>query len=142
MLLTLCRQLCQYQHCTSFNSQVICKKKMFSARARVFFFPENRLVPVCLFSFLSQFLCYWFLDWKHVQSTSDFEMSRTPQNFYYSCHSTLLCSEERQLAVVKIKGVCFIIIFQFSSIQDLQGKLFFIFPLLYVNMRSFFVSCI
>ena len=25
--MTLCRQWCQYQHCTSFHSQVICKKK-------------------------------------------------------------------------------------------------------------------
>ena len=38
MLLTLCRPWCQYQHCTSFHSQVICKKtNMFSGRARVFF---------------------------------------------------------------------------------------------------------
>ena len=36
--LTLRRQPCQYQHCTSFDSQVICKKpNMFSVRVRVFF---------------------------------------------------------------------------------------------------------
>ena len=37
-VLTLCREPCQYQHCTSFPSQVICtKKNMFPARAQLSF---------------------------------------------------------------------------------------------------------
>ena len=58
--MTLCRQWCQYEHCTSFHSQLICKKTKHVFGSCVTVLPENRasipglrlLSDLDLFSFL------------------------------------------------------------------------------------------